>query len=80
MSNDIKALRAALFDTIDRVKTGELDTDKARAIVGVSQTLVNLAKIEFDYIKEVGGTSEFMEPAQQLPAGIAGVKRHKLAG
>lgn len=51
MSNDINALRDALFDVLKGLKDGSLDVDRARAINDTAQVLVNTAKVEVDYLK-----------------------------
>lgn len=66
MSTDtsIEALRRHLFDAIAGVKAGTVDVDKARAINDLSQTIVNTAKVEVDYLRTVSGKgSSFMSSA-----------------
>jgi hypothetical protein len=86
MSKNLSDLRAALFDTLEKVKSGELDLDKARAINDIGKTLVDSAKVEVQYLEAIGGAGEsaFIAPAEdqapQLPNGIVGITRHRLAG
>lgn len=85
MSKSLSDLRAALFDTLEKVKSGELDLDKARAINDIGKTLIDSAKVEVQYIEAVGGTAEsaFIAPPEensQLPAGVVGITRHRIAG
>ena len=54
---DISDLREELFDTIKKVKSGELDKDQAKAIMSLGQVIVNSAKVEVDFLTEVGGTN-----------------------
>lgn len=84
MSRDITALREALFDTLQKVKTGELDVEKARAINELGKTLVDSAKVEVEYLRATGGgESAFIDTAigkANLPPGITGITRHRIAG
>jgi hypothetical protein len=81
-------LRTALFATLEGVKAGTLDLDKARAVNEVAKTLVETAKVEVDYLRVTGGgESTFIDTAVGsdnlpggLPNGITGITRHRLAG
>jgi len=55
MSKKITDLRDELFDTISKLKAGEIDIDTAKAINSVSQTIVNSAKVEVDFLKTYDG-------------------------
>ena len=80
---NITDLRSALFETLNGIKSGAIDLDKARAINEVSKTIIDTAKVEVDYLKvNNGGVSPFIEAGQpqQLPAGIVGITRHVLKG
>jgi hypothetical protein len=81
----IEDLYASLFDTIDRVKSGTMEPEKARVISDLSQVIVNTAKVQVDY-RRVADQAEarFLtlpaaEPAA-LPNGITGIRRHILKG
>lgn len=79
----IQDLRELLFDTIQGVKNGTVDTDKARVIGDLSQVMVNTAKVEVDFIKATNGDdSGFLSAPdeEELPQGITGITRHRLAG
>ncbi len=84
MNNDITALRAHLFAALQGVKDGSLDLDKARAINEIGKTITDTAKVEVDYLRATGGgESAFIDAAigaNNLPSGITGVVRHRLAG
>ena len=84
MSQDITALRAHLFAALQGVKDGTLDLDKARAINEIGKTITDTAKVEVDYLRATGGgESAFIDVAggtNNLPTGITGVVRHRLAG
>lgn len=78
----IEDLRSALFDTLQAVKSGTLDVEKARAINELGKTLVESARVEVDYLRASGGgESTFLESAiadGNLPPGITGIRRHRL--
>lgn len=84
MSQDITALRAHLFAALQGVKDGTLDLDKARAINEIGKTITDTAKVEVDYLRATGGgESAFIDAAigaNNLPVGITGIVRHRLAG
>lgn len=80
---NINDLRDTLFETLNGIKSGAIDLDKARAINEVSKTIIDTAKVEVDYLKvNNGGESPFIEASQQqpLPSGIVGITRHVLKG
>jgi hypothetical protein len=84
MSKTIEDLRDHLFATLQAVKDGSLDLDKARAINDVAKTIVDTAKVEVDYLRVTGGgESQFIDSAvgnNNLPPGITGITTHRLAG
>lgn len=45
---NINDLRSALFETLNGIKSGAIDLDKARAINEVSKTIIDTAKVEVD--------------------------------
>lgn len=49
-------LRDALFETLEGVKSGKMDVEKAKAITSIAQVLVNSAKVEVDFLKNVNAT------------------------
>jgi hypothetical protein len=58
MKNKLVDLRNHLFESIEMLKSGEMEIDKAQAINGLAQTLVASAKVEVEYIRQVGGMSD----------------------
>lgn len=84
----IEDLRNVLFDTIDAVKSGKMEIDRAKTISDLAQVMVNTAKAEVDYARATGATgSGFLEIGQiktpegaLLPKGITGVHVHRLKG
>jgi hypothetical protein len=76
---NIDDLRELLFDTIEGVKSGKLDIDRAKMIGELSQVMVNSAKVEVQYAQVTGQTgSGFLEKPQELPPGITGVTVHRM--
>lgn len=84
MSKSITDLRASLFATLEGIKSGAIDLDKARAVNEVAKTIVETAKVEVDYLRVTGGgESAFIDGAigsDNLPPGITGVTIHRLQG
>jgi hypothetical protein len=84
MSQSITDLRASLFATLDGIKSGAIDLDKARAVNEVAKTIVETAKVEVDYLRVTGGgESEFLDGtvgSSNLPAGITTSVVHRLKG
>ena len=78
---NIDDLRELLFSTIEGVKSGTLDVDRAKVIGDLSQVMVNTAAVEVKYAQATGQKgSSFLEKTEELPPGITGVRRHRLAG
>ena len=83
MSKTINDLREAMFDTLDMLKKGEITIEQAKAMSEIGQTIINTAKVEVDYIRaNNGGESGFIDAVgnNNLPPGITGITRHRLAG
>lgn len=83
-TKNLDDLRQALFETLQGVKDGSVDLDKARAINELGKTLTDTAKVEVEYLKASGGgESSFISSAvgaDNLPAGITGRTVHRLVG
>jgi hypothetical protein len=64
MAKKISDLRETLFDTIEGIKSGKIDVEKAKAITNIAQVLVNSAKVEVDFLKNVNqqGNTGFINP------------------
>ena len=60
MSKSISDVRDHLFNLLDKLGDDKyiVDPDRTKAIVQVSQTIINSAKVEVDYLKAVGGATE----------------------
>ncbi len=83
MSKNISDLRMALFETIEALKKGEITVEQAKAMSDIGQVIINSAKVEVDYIRaNNGGETPFLEATgnDNLPAGVTGVRRHRLQG
>ena len=52
--NKINDLRDHLFETLERLKDGDIDIDTAKTMAEVSQVIINSAKVEVDYIRITG--------------------------
>lgn len=82
MSKTINDLRDVLFSTIDGLKDGSLDIEKARAINDLSKTITETAKVEVLYLRAAGGgESTFLEGtigANNLPPGVTARHVHRL--
>lgn len=52
--NHVSDLRNHLFETLEKLKEGEIEIERAEAICRVSQTIINSAKVEVDHLKVVG--------------------------
>lgn len=69
MTQNINNLRETLFETLQAVKDGRIELDRAKAISDLSQNIINTAKVEIDYLKAGGNiTSEFIEIKPAVPA------------
>lgn len=57
MKNKIEDLRNHLFAALEALADEDkpMDIARAKAISDVAQTVINSAKVEIDYIKQVGG-------------------------
>lgn len=83
MARNISDLREVLFETMNAVRNGTLDVEKAKVISELGQVMVNTAKTEVDFVKATNQTkSDFISPEKMpdLPPGITGIRRHTLEG
>lgn len=86
MSKTINDLRETLFATLEAVKAGALDVDRARTVNEVARSIIDTAKVEVDYLRTTGGgESAFIDTAigannlpEGLPNGVTGITRHVL--
>lgn len=53
MAKKVENLREALFDTIEALKEGKIDIEKAKTIAELGQVIINSAKAETDFLKLV---------------------------
>ena len=54
MANDLNELTSILFDTLRGVKNGDLDTKQANAVIGISNSIINNAKVQIQAMKYTG--------------------------
>ncbi len=83
MSKNISDLRDAMFETIQALKDGKITVEQAKAMSDIGQVIINSAKVEVDYIRaNNGGESTFIDAIghDNLPPGVTGITRHRLAG
>lgn len=50
--NNLQLLNDNLFDLFDEVKNGKIDIEKANAMIGISNTIINNAKVQLQGIKQ----------------------------
>lgn len=58
MKNKIEDLRNHLFETIEALKDGSMELDKAKTIKQVADSIIESAKTEVDFLKTLGGIGE----------------------
>jgi hypothetical protein len=51
--NKIQDLRNHLFETIEMLKDKDIDVNTALAIAKVSESIINTAKVEIQYMKTI---------------------------
>lgn len=80
MNHNTDELYATLFDTLQAAKAGTMKAEQVKLIGDTAQVIINLAKVEVDHAKVVGGKgSAFINgatPARQL----AGQTTHEQTG
>lgn len=80
----INDLREVLFATIEDVREGRTEADKAKVVVDLAQTIVNTAKAEVDFMRYTGESVDtgFIKAEksdqEKLPNGVVRVVRHSL--
>lgn len=57
----INNLREKLFETMEKLESGQIDVAKAKTINEVAQTIINTAKIEHDYLKLIQDNNKHSE-------------------
>ena len=67
--NDVTRLRAILFETLDDLKSNRIDADKAKAISGTAQVIINSAKVEVEAARITGANmaTKFFSESQLKP-------------
>jgi hypothetical protein len=61
--NKIEDLRNHLFETLEMLKDGEIEVEKAQVICQVADVIVNSAKVEVQFLRAMGTnqTTGFMQ-------------------
>lgn len=83
MTKTVDDLREHLFATLDGLRAGTIDVERAKAISEVAQTIINSARVEVEAARlvDAGEAPKFLGgDTKALPAGINGIHRHRLAG
>lgn len=70
--NKIEDLRNHLFVALEGLSDKEepLDINRAKAIADVAQVIINSAKVEVDFLKQIGGDrapTDFIPASRELP-------------
>jgi hypothetical protein len=82
MKNKIEDLRNHLFATLEALQDPDnpMDLERAAAVVSVSQTLINSAKVEVDFVRATGRVtgSEFIDTENRC--ALPGPAQARLAG
>lgn len=77
-------LREHLFATLEGLRAGTIDIERAKAISEVSQTIINSAKVEVEAARLVDGAEapRFLASGseQPLPDGITAIRQHRIRG
>ena len=68
-------LREHLEAALKGLQDGTLDIEKAKAIGDISQVVINLAKVEVDFVRaNGGGQSQFFNESKQITSTSTGIK------
>lgn len=78
-TKNIDDLRDILFATIESVREGKMDLDRAKMVGELSQVMVNTAMVEVKFAQATGQKgSSFLEKKPNLPHGITGIHTHRI--
>ncbi len=75
MKNKMQDLRNHLFAALENLADDEskVDLDRIKAMTEIGKVLVDSAKVEVAFMREVGGSSTgFIESKPELPPGQGG--------
>ena len=64
--NKIDDLRNHLFEAIEMLKEGEMDLETAKGIAQLGQVIVNVTKLEVDFVKNVAGLGTGFIPVGEV--------------
>lgn len=82
MKTGIDDLREHLFATIEGLRDGTVDVERARAIADVSGRIIDSAKVEVQFLNVTGRktASRFLDPPPPVPAAGDGLRRLSAVG
>lgn len=73
--NNIQSLRDSLFETLQQLKAGTIDVDRAKAVNETAQVIINTVKVEIEHMRIAGGSCGFVEiNAPELDTNVVEVK------
>ncbi len=74
MKCHIEDLRNHLFVALEALQDEDnpMDLERARTIGSIAQTIINTAKVEVAFLKEVGGVGTGFMPVEKKAIGDAG--------
>lgn len=50
-----------MFEALERLNAGEIDNDQAKAAAQLGSVLVQVAKLEYEALRDLGGKASFLE-------------------
>lgn len=78
MSRDMSHVREALFDTLDKLRNKQIEIETAKTIQEVSQTLLNSAKLEMEFLKHTDNVRSKFFDAEETSHSLQEAKaKHK---
>ncbi len=81
MSKNMDDLRAVIFDAIEKVKSGNMPVERAKALNELFGSLIGTAKVEVEYVKAIGaqkGSGFLDKKPEALPPGVTTIRRNQL--
>jgi hypothetical protein len=70
-------VREALFDTLDKLRKKEIDIETAKAVQEVSQTILNSAKMELDFLRHTDNVRSKFFDAEEAQSMLQTAKETK---
>ena len=69
----LRVLADHLFDTLEGLKKGTIEPDRAKAVQGVAQTIINIATVSVKAMNARGGAEDglgFFPPEENKPKAL----------